>query len=196
MLLRHHNFSLFAGLATALCCLPAHADQDVDLTASVLTSSCQIAISNGGAVDLGTVNLDYFADGITAETDYPGGKNFTINVVSCDALSDTQSQIKIDFQPQSSPFAPGNKQVFTNESEQQTLGAKNVGVVIFSAQDNAPKFNVLDTNGQSRAVYAATPAQAVPSSWTFYSRMQRVDNSIAPSAGQVRTHVLVNVYYE
>ncbi|EEE2001260.1 fimbrial protein [Salmonella enterica subsp. enterica serovar Kotte] len=196
MLLRHHNFSLSTGLVAALFCSLVYANQDVDITASVLTSSCQIEISNGGIVDLGTVNLDYFAEGITAETDYSGGKNFTINIVSCDALSSTQSQIKIDFQPQTSPFTAGNHQVFTNEYEQQALGAKNVGIVIFSAQDNAQPFNVLDANGHSRAIYSATPAEVVPSSWKFYSRMQRVDNNTAPLAGMVRANVLVNVYYE
>ncbi|PQJ01636.1 fimbrial protein [Escherichia fergusonii] len=147
-------------------------------------------------VDLGTVTLDYFSDNITPETDYAGGKNFTVNVVSCDNLQTTQSQIKLDFQPQSGTLTQGNSQIFSNQYELQPTGAKNVGIVIFSAQPNEQKFNVRGTDGTSKAIYSVPSNQVTPSTWTFYSRMQRVNNSLAPVAGIVRSQVIVNVYYE
>lgn len=196
MLFRHHNFVLFIGLASALCTPLSNADQDVDLTANIVASTCQVEINNNGVVDLGAVTLDYFASNVTPETDYAGGKNFTVNIVSCDNLQTTQSQIKLDFQPQAGSLAQGNQQVFSNQYELQSTGAKNVGVVIFSAQPNAQKFNVRGIDGASKAIYSIPSNQVVPSTWTFYSRMQRVDNTRAPTAGIVRSQVIVNVYYE
>ncbi len=52
----------------------AYASQDVDLTAKIVASTCQVEVSNNGVVDLGTVTLDYFADNVTPTTDYAGGK--------------------------------------------------------------------------------------------------------------------------
>lgn len=196
MLFRHHNFALLLGLVTALCSPVGYANQDVDLTANIVSSTCQVTVNNNGVVDLGTVTLDYFSDNITPETDYVGGKNFTVNVVSCDNLQTTQSQIKLDFQPQSGTLTQGNSQIFSNQYELQPTGAKNVGIVIFSAQPNEQKFNVRGTDGTSKAIYSVPSNQVTPSTWTFYSRMQRVNNSLAPVAGIVRSQVIVNVYYE
>lgn len=86
MLFQEHNFALFFGLVTALCSPVSLANKDVDLTANIVSSTCQIEINNNGVVDLGTVTLDYFSNNITPDTDYAGGKNFTVNVVSCDNL--------------------------------------------------------------------------------------------------------------
>lgn len=133
MLLRHHNFALVLGLATALNSVISYANKDVDLTANIVSSTCQVEVNNKGVVDLGTVTLDYFADNITPDTNYAGGKNFTVNVISCDNLQTTQSQIKLDFQPQTGSLQQRNEQVFSNQYELQSTGAKNVGVVIFSA---------------------------------------------------------------
>lgn len=196
MLFRHHNFVLLLGLVSALYSPVGYANQDVDLTANIVSSTCQVAVNNNGVVDLGTVTLDYFADNITPETDYAGGKNFTVNVVSCDNLQTTQSQIKLDFQPQTGSLTQGNLQVFSNQYELQPTGAKNVGVAIFSAQPNKQKFNVRGTDGTSKAIYSVPSNQVIPSTWTFYSRMQRVNNSLAPVAGIVRSQVIVSVYYE
>lgn len=196
MLLRHHNFAFFLELATALYSSISYADKDVDLTANIVSSTCQVEVNNNGIVDLGTVTLGYFTDNVTPDTDYAGGKNFTVNVVSCDNLQTTQSQIKLDFQPQTGSLSRQNQQVFSNQYELQSTGAKNVGIVIFSAQPNEQKFNVRGTDGTSKAIYALPSNQIIPSTWTFYSRMQRVDNSLAPVAGIVRSQVIVNVYYE
>ncbi|ELD0444947.1 MULTISPECIES: fimbrial-like protein [Enterobacteriaceae] len=196
MLFRHHNFVLLLGLVSALCSPVGYTNQDVDLTANIVSSTCQVTVNNNGVVDLGTVTLDYFADNITPETDYAGGKNFTVDVVSCDNLQTTQSQIKLDFQPQTGSLTQGNLQVFSNQYELQPTGAKNVGVAIFSAQPNKQKFNVRGTDGTSKAIYSVPSNQVIPSTWTFYSRMQRVNNSLAPVAGIVRSQVIVNVYYE
>ncbi len=98
MLCRHHKFVRFLGLATALIAPFAYAGQDVDLTAQIVASTCQVEVSNNGVVDLGTV--DHFADNVTPTTDYAGGKTFNVNVVSCDNIQTTQSQMKLDFQPQ------------------------------------------------------------------------------------------------
>lgn len=143
----------------------SYANIEFDITASVISSSCQITISNGGIVNLNPVTPDYFSENITPESDYPGGENFSVDIVSCENTQATQSRIKIDFKPKTSPFSAGNYQVFTNELEQQTDGAKNVGIVIFSAQENASTFNVLASDGKSRAIYPATPTQVAPSSW-------------------------------
>lgn len=196
MLLQQHYFVLCLGLATVLCSPVSQANKDVDLTANIISSTCQVEVNNNGIVDLGTVTLDYFADNVTPETDYAGGKNFTVNVVSCDNLQTTQSQIKLDFQPQTGSLSQQNQQVFSNQYELQSTGAKNVGVVIFSAQPNTQKFNVRGTDGTSKAIYALPSNQVIPSTWTFYSRMQRVNNTLAPVAGMVRSQVIVNVYYE
>ncbi|MCV5706502.1 fimbrial-like protein, partial [Escherichia coli] len=119
MLCRHHKFVRFLGLATALIAPFAYAGQDVDLTAQIVASTCQVEVSNNGVVDLGTVTLDYFADNVTPTTDYAGGKTFNVNVVSCDNIQTTQSQMKLDFQPQAGSLAQVNNQIFSNEYEQQ-----------------------------------------------------------------------------
>ncbi|MEK8943590.1 hypothetical protein P2Q59_04635, partial [Escherichia coli] len=63
-------------------------------------------------------------------------------------------------------------------------------------QPHAQKFNVRGTDGASKAIYALPSNQVVPSTWTFYARMQKVNNALAPVAGIVRSQVIVNVYYE
>lgn len=131
MLFQEHNFALFFGLVTALCSPVSLANKDVDLTANIVSSTCQIEINNNGVVDLGTVTLDYFSNNITPDTDYAGGKNFTVNVVSCDNLQTTQSQIKFDFQPQTGSLAQANQQVFSNQYELQSIGAKMLGLLFF-----------------------------------------------------------------
>ena len=196
MLCRHHKFVRFLGLVTALVTPFAYAGQDVNLTAQIVASTCQVEVSNNGVVDLGTVTLDYFADNVTPTTDYAGGKTFNVNVVSCDNIQTTQSQMKLDFQPQAGSLAQVNNQIFSNEYEQQATGAKNVGIVIFSAQPNQQAFNVRGTDGSSTAIYSVAPGNAVPSTWTFYSRMQRVNNALPPESGMVRSQVIVNVSYE
>ena len=62
MLFQEHNFALFFGLVTALCSPVSLANKDVDLTANIVSSTCQIEINNNGVVDLGTVTLEYFSN--------------------------------------------------------------------------------------------------------------------------------------
>ncbi len=62
--------------------------------------------------------------------------------------------MKLDFQPQAGSLAQANNQIFSNEYEQQATGAKNVGIVIFSAQPNQQTFNVRGTDGSSTAIYS------------------------------------------
>ena len=52
MLLRHHNFAFFLELATALYSSISYADKDVDLTANIVSSTCQVEVNNNGIVDL------------------------------------------------------------------------------------------------------------------------------------------------
>ncbi len=75
MLCRHHKFVRFLGLATALITPFAYAGQDVDLTAQIVASTCQVEVSNNGVVDLGTVTLDYFADNVTPNDGLRGWQN-------------------------------------------------------------------------------------------------------------------------
>lgn len=198
MLFPNRNFSLTAGLVTALTLNQCYAGQDLDLIASVTNTTCQTQVSDGGAVNLGTVNLSYFPADVTAETEYGGGKTFTIKVTGCstDAASTTPTQLKMNFVPQSGHLATGNLQVFANDDEQLSTGAKNVGIVIFSTQSGAQPYNILAQDGTSRAIFSITSDDLISSTWTFYSRMQRVVNSLAPQPGVVRSRVLVDVYYE
>ncbi|HCB3750783.1 TPA: fimbrial protein [Escherichia coli] len=198
MLFPNRNFSLTAGLVTALTLNQCYAGQDLDLIASVTNTTCQTQVSDGGAVNLGTVNLSYFPTDVTAETEYGGGKTFTIEVTGCttDAASTTPTQLKMNFVPQSGHLANGNSQVFANDDEQLSTGAKNVGIVIFSTQSGGQPYNILAQDGTSRTMFSITSDDLISSTWTFYSRMQRVVNSLAPQPGVVRSRVLVDVYYE
>lgn len=198
MLFQHRNFSLAAGLITALTLSQCYAGQDLDLIASVTNTTCQTEISDGGAINLGTVNLSYFPAAVTAETDYGGGKTFTIKVLDCNTAtqSTTPTQLKMNFIPRSGHLAEGNLQVFANDDEQVSTGAKNVGIVIFSTQTGAQPYNVLAQDGTSRTIFPITPDDLISSTWTFYSRMQRVVNTLAPQPGEVKSSVLVDVYYE
>ncbi|ECF4923583.1 TPA: fimbrial protein [Salmonella enterica subsp. indica] len=195
----HHNFSLYTGLLSALIIMPGYsAEQDVDIIATVVSTTCQTEFSDNGIINLGTVGMNYFPDNVTAETDLAGGKTFTITVLDCkdNGTGVSPSRLKIDFKPKSGQLATGNLQVFANEDEQQPTGAKNVGIVIFSRQPGETPFNVLQTDGSSRSVFPVTPSSLVNSSWQFYARMQRVVNTTPPEAGEVKSSVLVDVHYE
>ena len=126
MLFPYRNFLLTAGLVTTLTLNQCYAGQDLDLIASVTNTTCQTQVSDGGTVNLGTVDLNYFPADVTAETEYGGGKTFTIEVTGCstDAASTTPTQIKMNFIPQSGHLANGNLQVFANDDEQLSTGAK------------------------------------------------------------------------
>ncbi|MXD47109.1 fimbrial protein, partial [Escherichia coli] len=86
-----------------------------------------------------------------------------------------------------------NLQVFANDEEQLSTGAKNVGIVIFSTEPGVQSYNILAQDGTSRAIFSVTSDDLISSTWTFYSRMQRVVKSLAPQPGVVRSRVLVDV---
>ncbi len=185
-------FALNAGLASALPVAPLLADTNVDFTATVQKDTCQITTDGNGTVNLATVGPSYFADGVTAETDYKGGEEFQIKLVSCPVSDGNITNVTFNFAPQSGLFATGNPQVFANDLATSAGGASNVGVVIFTTEP--PRNNVLNTDGSSRAIFAATTYS--DTSWTFYARMQKILSSDTVVPGELSSHVLVNVSYE
>ncbi|EAA4434953.1 fimbrial protein [Salmonella enterica subsp. salamae] len=185
-------FALNAGLVSALPVTPLLADTNVDFTATVQKDTCQITTDGNGTVNLATVGPSYFADGVTAETDYKGGKEFQIKLVSCPVSDGNITNVTFNFAPQSGQFTTGNQQVFANDLATSAGGASNVGVVIFTTE--SPRNNVLNTDGSSRATFAATTYS--DTSWTFYARMQKILSNDAVVPGKLSSRVLVNVSYE
>ncbi|POP41588.1 fimbrial protein [Superficieibacter electus] len=186
------TFVRLIGLTVALSAAPLYADTNVDFTANVLKDTCQIELNGGGKVNFATVSPAWFADGVTAETDYPGGEEFNIKLLSCPASDGAITNVTFNFIPQSGEFAVGNQQIFANELAQNEGGAQNVGVVIFTT--DSPRTNVLNTDGSSRATFSA--ATYSETNWTFYSRMQKVNSSESVVPGVLMSHVLVNVSYQ
>nr|WP_024136873.1 fimbrial-like protein [Salmonella enterica] len=185
-------FALNAGLVSALPVTPLLADTNVDFTATVQKDTCQITTDGNGTVNLATVGPSYFADGVTAETDYKGGEEFQIKLVSCPVSDGNITNVTFNFAPQSGQFATGNQQVFANDLATSAGGASNVGVVIFTTE--SPRNNVLNTDGSSRATFAATTYS--DTSWTFYAQMQKILSNDAVVPGKLSSRVLVNVSYE
>lgn len=194
-MMRLHRLTLSAlisGLATTLFITPLYADTEVDFTASVLKDTCQLEIDGNGVVSLATVGPSYFADGVTAETDYKGGEEFLIKLISCPVSDGEITNVTFNFLPQSGQFATGNQQVFANDLTQSVGGADNVGVVIFT--NDSPRVNVLNTDGTSRAIFNAQTYS--DSQWTFYARMQKIISTDGVNTGLVRSRVIVSVYYQ
>ncbi|HCL5279647.1 TPA: fimbrial protein [Salmonella enterica] len=185
-------FIMNAGLVSALPVTPLLADTNVDFTATVQKDTCQITTDGNGTVNLATVGPSYFADGVTAETDYKGGEEFQIKLVSCPVSDGNITNVTFNFAPQSGKFATGNQQVFANDLATSAGGASNVGVVIFTT--DSPRTNVLNTDGSSRATFSA--ATYSNSTWTFYSRMQKILSNDTVVPGELSSRVLVNVQYE
>ncbi|TGB96468.1 fimbrial-like protein [Escherichia sp. E2748] len=185
---------LFLSLLFPITC-PAIAGQDIDLVANVKNSTCKSGISNQGNIDLGVVGVGYFSGNVTPESYQPGGKEFTVTVSDCalQGTGDVLNQLHIDFRALSGVMAAGSRQIFAND---EATGAKNVGVVIFSIQDSANTFNVLNTAGISRSVYPVMTSVMDNSSWKFYARMQKIDSTLDVTSGQVKSTVLVDIYYE
>lgn len=184
--------AISTGLVTALYIAPLCADTNVDFTATVQKDTCQITTDGNGTINLATVGPSYFADGVTAETDYKGGEEFQIKLVSCPVSDGNITNVTFNFTPQSGQFATGNHQVFANDLATNAGGAANVGVVIFTTE--SPRNNVLNTDGSSRATFAATTYS--DTSWTFYARMQKILSNDVVVPGKLSSHVLVNVSYE
>lgn len=195
LLRRPYYFSLCLGLSAILYVVPGHATQDIDLTATVTNNTCRLEVNDNGVVRLPTVNLKYFADNITAETDYPGGKEFTIRLVDCPVQDGNISQVMMNFLPQTGSFPAGNSQVFANDLAANDYGAKNIGLAIFTNQPNVTRTNVLNSDGTSRVIYPVTAENYKNSLWTFYARMQRILSADNISSGLLSSKVLVSISY-
>ncbi|EAA6144028.1 fimbrial-like protein [Salmonella enterica] len=181
-------------LGSSLVAPLSQADTDVEIRANVVNTSCEISIDNNGLVDLGTKGYDYFASGITAEDLYQGGSTFYVHVKDCMPVSGKDpSKLIIHFSPLSGSFAVGSAQIFAND---QSDGAKNVGVVIFSTQDANNVYNVMNTDGTPRSQYDVTAADYADSRYSFYARMQKVQSGQSIVSGAVKSSVLISVYYE
>ncbi|MFL4365778.1 fimbrial-like protein [Enterobacter asburiae] len=167
---------------------------DVNLTANIVNSTCQLSIENGGEIYLPNVMRSWFyntdgSDRFTA-TDDAGGTPFKIHVDDC--YGDNTSiakKLNFSFSPQSG-FWPGQNQVF--KSEDGAVGsAKNVGVVVFSEKN---KTNVLNSDGTSKVIYDVSgQGGAFLTDYQFYVRYQNIG---AVAGGIVTSKVLVDVTYE
>lgn len=184
---------------TALCQQAAHAsDLNVDMSATILNSTCQTTISNNSVIALGTVGVGYFGGATPSTPDMyqGGGKTFTISLHDCGVGADTHvTQLHMNFRPLSGQFAPGSMQIFPNEAAASINAATNVGVIISAVENNGSVVNVWDQNGQSQANFAITPEQLESSTYTFYTRFQKTGTGdVKP--GQFTTNIVVDVYYD
>ncbi|QLR41875.1 fimbrial protein [Enterobacter sp. RHBSTW-00994] len=192
---------LLAALSFGLSSAPAWADDasmNIKLTANIIANTCKIGLSNGGQVLLPVVPRDWFsnADGSDkyTATKEAGGTKFAIKVIDCeDYDKGAASKLHFSFRPQSGVLAQGNNQVFANDLEQSSTGAKNVGIVVFSADLHQ---NVLQQNGSSDVVYDVTSKQQNYAYLTQYEFTARYQNTGSVTAGRVTSHVLVSVTYE
>lgn len=192
---------LLAVISGLLIPASSHADgawMDVNIRANIVANTCKINVSNGGQVQLPVVARSWFfnTDGsnkYNAAQD-AGGTRFSVQVTDCDDIaSGAASKLHFSFAPQSGSLAVGNKQVFANDKEQESDGAKNVGLVIFS---DAFHQNVLKQDGSSDVVYDVTSQQknfAYLTDYDFYARYQ---NTGPITAGRITSNVLVSVIYE
>lgn len=184
---------------TALCQQTARAsDLSVDMSATILNSTCQTTISNNGIIALGSVGVGYFGSATPSTPDMyqGGGKTFTINLHNCGVGADAHvTQLHMNFRPLSGQFAPGSRQIFPNEAAEPSSAAANVGVIISAVGNNGSVVNVWDQNGQSQANFAITPERLEGSTYTFYTRFQKTGTGdVKP--GQVTTNIVVDVYYD
>lgn len=187
---------LLLGLAGGL--LPgvsqAGSGLDVNLTANIVNSTCQVSVDNGGNVSLPTVMRSWFYNSDNSDrltpTDIEAGTPFTVSVKDCHAGSIGSAGVKqlhFSFTPQNG-FWSGQNQVFKNDAG---IGAaQNVGLVIFSSTHNA---NVLKTNGSSDVVFDVAEKGNYLTDYDFYVRYQNVGTV---TSGVVSSNVLVDVHYE
>lgn len=172
----------------------AHADQDVDLTAHIINTSCKISFANNGAIDLGSVDINYFTNNTTVDDLHNSGTPFYITVDDCSRTGiNNATRLVIQFRPKSGSFSSISRQIFANES---TLGAGNVGVIILSLQSPGNIQNVLNPDGTPRSIYTFDPLNFSGKSYQFITRMQKIIPAQQVTSGVVRTSVMVNVYYE
>lgn len=192
---------LLAVISGLLIPASSHADgawMDVNIRANIVANTCKINVSGGGQVQLPVVPRSWFfnTDGSNKynATQDAGGTRFTVQVTDCDDIaSGAASKLHFNFSPQSGSLAQGNKQVFSNDKEQESDGAKNVGIVIFS---DAFHQNVLNQDGSSDVIFDVTSKQnnfAYLTDYAFYTRYQNIGQV---TSGRITSNVLVSVIYE
>ncbi|ALR75489.1 fimbrial-like protein [[Enterobacter] lignolyticus] len=170
------------------------ASTNINMTANIINTSCQIAVKDNGQIDVGTVDFEYLNNNTSVDQIYSGGSPFFITVSNCAQVSGKNpTRLTFSFTPVSGALSPTNQQVFANQS---TGGASNVGIVILSIQDAQNVFNVLDINGQPRSIYSVNPDELINATYHFYARMQKASPTQSISSGLVKASVLVAVYYE
>lgn len=109
------------------------ANENVEIKANILNSSCEITLENNGSIDLGTVDGSYFVNQGTPDDMQSGGRAFYITLKSCYMVgSTTPSKITFHFTPLSGNFSRYSNQIFANET---ASGPQNVGVIILSTYD-------------------------------------------------------------
>lgn len=185
------------------CLIPASSQADgawmnVKMTANIIANTCKISVSNGGQVQLPVVPRGWFynTDGSSkyTATQDAGGTKFSVNVADCEDYDQgAANKLHFTFSPQSGKTATGNNQVFANDKEQDIDGAKNVGIVVFSADYQQ---NVLSQDGNSDVVFDVTSKQknfAYLTDYAFYARYQNIGQV---TSGRVTSNVLVSVIYE
>lgn len=170
------------------------ADTNINMTANIINTSCRVSLDNNGQLDLGIVDYEYLNNNTSVNKIYSGGQPFTVNVSDCAQVAGKNpARLTIAFTPVAGTLAASNLQVFAN---QNTAGAKNVGVVILSTQDAHNIFNVLDTRGQPQSIYPVTSDELTDATYHFYARMQKIDPVQATAGGLLKANVFVGVYYE
>lgn len=172
----------------------AFANTNINMTANIISTSCRVTIDNNGQLDLGTVDYAWLNSNTSVDQIYSGGQSFYITVSDCMKVGGKNpSRLTVNFSPINGTLAASNPQVFAN---QQTGGAKNVGVIILSTQDTQNIFNVLNTRGLPQSIYPVSPDQLTDATYHFYARMQKIDPVQSVSSGLVKASVFVGVYYE
>jgi type 1 fimbria pilin len=178
--------------------MPGFADDaesglDVTLKANIVENTCQISLSDNGAVHLPTVSRHWFYNDDGTARLQPGdaasGTRFSITVESCAGNADTINTMTFGFQPQNGVWPTESQQVFLNETPAATGGAGNVGIVIFSTSDNR---NVVNSDGTSTVTIDVSNTANALTSYDFYARYQSLG---VVSAGKVTSHVLVDAIY-
>lgn len=188
---------IIVGLASTLGMTPCQADEleglNVTMSANIVENTCQISLSDNGAIHLPMVSRGWFykSDGTPRlqPSDAASGVRFSVNVESCDSVSGSVKNMTFRFQPQMGVWPTESKQVFINELPAGSGGAENVGIVIFSSSDNR---NVLQNDGSSAVVVDISKASNYLANYDFYARYQSTGTV---SAGKVTSHVLVNAIY-
>lgn len=186
---------LFGFLLSGTFPLICNADMDVNITANIINNTCNISIDNNGNIHMPIVSLSYFNDrgkppSPLLPTDAASGTPFNIRVEDCEDWSFGEAnRLHFTFQPRTGAFPASSRQIFINESSN---GAKNVGVVIFSAATNT---NVLSSDGMSDVIYDVEEKtwSEYLTNYQFYVRYQ---NYGPASAGTVTSSVLVSVVYD